>query len=113
VACLTLHEKHRHIFTTVSANARTVDKAPPFMVTVAVVDLRLSNGHWSCASDSVSACILRSRWRAYNGSDLASKAEIVHSLDDDVDWEPEKDHVLYNFIGIEKRVFFTVAAIPA
>jgi hypothetical protein len=66
LARLAFHEEHRHIFTTAFAVSRAVDGAPPLVVAIAVVKLRLSNAHRSYSSGSVSIFILRGSWRAWN-----------------------------------------------
>lgn len=44
-------------------------KAPPFVVAIAVVKLRLSNGLRKCSSDNVSESLLAGSYRAYIGNE--------------------------------------------
>jgi hypothetical protein len=59
----TLHEEHRHIFSTVLATSRAVDETPSFVIATEVVKPRHHNVRCDCFSDSVSVFILTGRWR--------------------------------------------------
>jgi hypothetical protein len=60
----TLHEKRRHIFTTMLADSRSMDETLPFVVAIAVIKQRLINTLRSCWSGGVSVFVLRASWRA-------------------------------------------------